>query len=557
LNAKQFQDSGVLAEIAKIFNTREKAALLLRAIAFPVESIPAFETASSFWWLICTEIEHGIIAGDLVMLLQQALMLYPGNAVLNAGIKAYTAQKQSADEAALSTPSSNTLQSMLADIQQYPFVMTTLRCENLRAFELLETTFNPPKPGRGQWVVLLGENGAGKTTLLRAMVLAMKNRQLSGALLELNTAALIKTQALNASISIQIQIQDTPVFTQKNLYPQGQRESIQHGGGPVECFDPLPLFAYGCRRGSALGGADRDLDFKPLAAVRTLFDESANLIHAETWLKQLRLKSFEAGGAATERYETVLQTVCSVLPNVTGIQVSSDAVLVQTVSGLVPLAGMSDGYLTTIGWMIDLFARWLRFADEHHMQVNTAFNQVMTGLVLIDELDLHLHPRWQVQVIGDLKNIFPKMSFVVTTHNPLTLLGAEAGEIHVLRAHAQTQQIGIEQVDIPLGLHAEQVLTGEWFGLPTTLDRDTAAKIEQHQAILRTAVAADDPARMALEAELRARLGGFADTSLERLALTVAAELQHQPYCEMTLEDRVKLKSALKKRLIALQKTTR
>jgi predicted ATP-binding protein involved in virulence len=60
-----------------------------------------------------------------------------------------------------------------------------------------------------------------------------------------------------------------------------------------------------------------------------------------------------------------------------------------------------------------------------------------TGLVLIDELDLHLHPRWQRRVIGDLKRIFPKIQFFATTHSPQVIGEARPEEIVLLTPEGQ------------------------------------------------------------------------------------------------------------------------
>ena len=65
----------------------------------------------------------------------------------------------------------------------------------------------------------------------------------------------------------------------------------------------------------------------------------------------------------------------------------------------------------------------------------------MEGLVLIDELDLHLHPAWQVGLISALKRTLPRMQFVVTTHSPMLLSGLEHDEIIVLDQDPETGDI--------------------------------------------------------------------------------------------------------------------
>ncbi len=89
------------------------------------------------------------------------------------------------------------------------------------------------------------------------------------------------------------------------------------------------------------------------------------------------------------------------------------------------------------------------------------------GIVLVDELDLHLHPKWQRKIVNDLRSIFPKIQFITTTHAPQILVRAGPGEVSLLRRDEETQRIHVCRQDIPPGLCADQVLTGEWFGLLT------------------------------------------------------------------------------------------
>jgi hypothetical protein len=147
------------------------------------------------------------------------------------------------------------------------------------------------------------------------------------------------------------------------------------------------------------------------------------------------------------------------------------------------------------------------------------------------------------------------MSFIVTTHNPLTLLGAREGEIFVLRRvsseGAGDGPVIIEQDDLPKGARADQVLTGRWFGLSSTLDRDTLDLLERHRNLLRLRRVPEQE-RRALEAQIRERLGSFADTSLDRLALSVAAELMDERHRELTPEERESLREEVKLQVKAI-----
>ncbi len=102
-------------------------------------------------------------------------------------------------------------------------------------------------------------------------------------------------------------------------------------------------------------------------------------------------------------------------------------------------------------------------------------------------------------------------------------------------------------MDLEKGLRADQVLTGEWFGLASTLDPDTLGLLEQHRKLLRTGTPETDPRRRQLEEELRRRLGSFADTAMDRLVQSVAAELIDETYAEPTAAEREALRERIKR----------
>ena len=139
-----------------------------------------------------------------------------------------------------------------------------------------------------------------------------------------------------------------------------------------------------------------------------------------------------------------------------------------------PFSALSDGYLTSAGWLLDLIARQVESALRQQMPLAADFMQTMRGLVLIDEIDLHLHPRWQIEIIARTRRLLPQMSFVVTTHNPLTLVGARAEEIWIL-----SNEDG--KVKASPGMEPPMLLTGgqiyrRYFGIddiyPDGLGRD-------------------------------------------------------------------------------------
>src|SRR5262249_32858229 len=166
--------------------------------------------------------------------------------------------------------------------------------------------------------------------------------------------------------------------------------------------------------------------------VATLFDEAAPLVHAETWLGL-----WEGEAPKSERGKLVFEAARGALVkllDVQNIEIRDREVRVgdPKVGGAVLFRALSDGYITAVGWFLDLVARWVELAVRYDVPLEPRFMDRMTGLVLLDEIDLHLHPRWQIEVVPRVRELMPRMSFLVTTHNPLTLVGARPEEIWVL-----------------------------------------------------------------------------------------------------------------------------
>lgn len=94
---------------------------------------------------------------------------------------------------------------------------------------------------------------------------------------------------------------------------------------------------------------------------------------------------------------------------------------------------MSDGQRCMIGLIGDMVRR----AVLLNPQLGDEILEKTAGVVLIDELDLHLHPTWQRRIIEDLRNTFPKVQFICTTHSPQLIGQAKADEIILLGADSE------------------------------------------------------------------------------------------------------------------------
>jgi predicted ATP-binding protein involved in virulence len=237
---------------------------------------------------------------------------------------------------------------------------------------------------------------------------------------------------------------------------------------------------------------------------------------------QNRLQHYE--NTESDRYGKIIDCLVSLLPEVKDLEVrSSDIEAVFMDGSRAPFSSLSDGYLTTAAWVLDMIAAWIDTHPAFEGDPRPIAEQ-MTGFALVDEIDLHLHPIWQRSVVNQIRTAFPNMSFIVTTHSPLTILDAKPGELFVVDQPSMGEPSLIRQVDLRPG-NVDDILTGSWFKLNTTLDTETAQMMEQHRQLLAEGAEPQDPRVESLEAELGKRLDGFGGSSVDRIVQSVANEV--------------------------------
>lgn len=90
-----------------------------------------------------------------------------------------------------------------------------------------------------------------------------------------------------------------------------------------------------------------------------------------------------------------------------------------------PISQLSDGYCNMLGMVGDIAFR----AAVLNPHLGEKAPELTQGVILIDEIDLHLHPKWQRRVVGDLRKVFSHMQFIVTTHSPFIIQNIKPGEL--------------------------------------------------------------------------------------------------------------------------------
>jgi hypothetical protein len=143
---------------------------------------------------------------------------------------------------------------------------------------------------------------------------------------------------------------------------------------------------------------------------------------------------------------------------------------------------LSDGYQTILAIAVAILDM---VGDEWDMELELA-----EGLVLLDEIGSHLHPRWKLRIVESLRTAFPRMQFLSATHEPLCLRGLYDNEILVLVRDDDQQLVVKDNIPSPNAYTVDQLLRSPLFGLLTTFDPDTERHFERYYEILSKPVGA-------------------------------------------------------------------
>jgi hypothetical protein len=176
------------------------------------------------------------------------------------------------------------------------------------------------------------------------------------------------------------------------------------------------------------------------------------------------------------------------------------------------------------------------------------------GIVLLDEIDAHLHPRWKMEIVPALRRCFPNVQFLVTTHEPLCLRGLHENEIALMRR--QDNQITVEEdLPSPVGLRVDQLLTSPLFGLHSTIEPELDNKFVEYYALLaKPETELSSQQRHRLE-ELKNELSGIGvlgHTRRDQMVYEVIDDYLAREPLVTSKTDRINLKASTKNKISEL-----
>lgn len=337
--------------------------------------------------------------------------------------------------------------------------------ENIRCFQHLELEFNAPGKFRPM-TMLLGDNGVGKTTVLRCLALGLCDETGASALTKELAGEMLYDGADTGSIRITCGSYDSAgrSWDMETVLTRGLGDSIELKKEFARDFPLQRLFVcgYGALR---RGFGDKSYQGYDISdSVSSLFDYSAAMQNPE-----LVFRRIQSAGHDLRELRERLAHLLELETN--AVQIDSRGISITGPWGMfIPVGAVGDGYQATLAWLADFFG-WALFYDERF------FSRRLSGVVLVDEIEKHLHPRWQRQVIRKLHDQFPDVQFIVTSHSPICAGGisdlAEGdGALFHFSSDLDKPVLTIEP---PAGWRYDQIITSSAFGLSSSRDVTTEA----------------------------------------------------------------------------------
>lgn len=451
-----------------------------------------------------------------------------------------------------------------------------LTIENLKRIGHLELPFDEAEGRTRMWTVLIGENGTAKTSILQAIAMSaagpLRVNELAGRL----TPHLLTLRGQGKAMAVNAEYSFTPLGLPKEFHPmvgdlreddrllssihldrgsstlmgtsgyskEKRRPLVQRGvsGGSLTPLDRARaentahwfVAGYGVARDLPETGLLPDLSRASVDRLRSLFERRSALVstafidvlgannqYGSHFTKTLR-KVFVGTGILPEDVVDLKVHGQRFAKSAKGLLLRNNFVQLMGADNVkIPLSAVAHGMQSTIAWISDLVGHIILETSQLKENIDS---DVMEGVVLVDEIDLYLHPEWQVRLVTALRKVFPRMQFIVTTHSPAMLAAFQPEEIVRLKVddrdgyvkrYAPMPETGrwkpVEEGGVPAMQPDPRIMTTSaiyqrYFGLTDIYGAPEGTKLAEFQSIASNPYRTDaeDRRMQTLALELRA-----------------------------------------------------
>ena len=388
--------------------------------------------------------------------------------------------------------------------------INSLHMKNFKCFRDDEIHFN------SRFNLIVGNNGVGKTSILEAVAIGI-----SGYLNEIKS--LLATDRRNITQDdVSIQRNTISELTEfQPVYPveldfkvdingeeyrysrfrqsKSDNTRFDHNSQIKECSkvlnsvlvegkkEILPAFVYH-GTGRVWARASKSSKIENVSnrdyGYRNCINPLSNENQYSKWIEEMRRYEIDEDVVSSE-----LRALCATVERFLGegskirYSIKEKQIIITLPDGrTMPFDKLSDGYKNAIGIVCDTAFRIIKL----NPWLKERAIEETPGIMLIDEIDLHLHPSWQKKIVSDLKNTFPKLQIIATTHAPIVVSSCTKDEIIMLDAKVNENMETQVSISYPYtgtkGWLAENILI-DIMGINTSRDQETEEQIEEFKSI--------------------------------------------------------------------------
>ena len=366
-----------------------------------------------------------------------------------------------------------------------------LRLENIKCFKEIEISFENDEGGARNWVLFVGDNGQGKTTVLRSLALGLCDEAGVEALRADLYGEFLRRDEVKGCIEVCLKDETiNKEYTVKTLIESdGTDESVSQevllgdrvnkkNGKEAKDFKRDSVFAVSYGADRPVTGKDSYDEYALVDSLYTLFNYEHSLWNPEIAASRVKIN---ASKKEWRKLQHILKRVL-MLEDEDEISLESTGLHIKTGRGKDSFHTFSDGYKSLTSVVLD-FLCWNLIYKLKRFHIES-----LSGIFILDELEQHLHPKWQKEIVKILSTQFPGVQFICSTHTPICALGLSDLECESLlfKVAYVNNHSDIERFDLKKqfkGYRADQILTSNIFDLADTRSVSIQKKLEEYRKI--------------------------------------------------------------------------
>ena len=365
-----------------------------------------------------------------------------------------------------------------------------LRLENIKCFKDIEIPFESVDGSARNWSLLVGDNGQGKTTILRSLAMGLCDDDWAAALRSELHGEFLRWGASKGSIEVCLADSDGKKYTVRTrIKLEGNNESISQDVFLGDCvnkkgkhkeakdFRRDRIFAVAYGAGRSVSGTESYEEYRLVDALYTLFRYEQSLQNAELGARRIEFHSKKERENLWNALKKILM-----MEEEDEISLEITGLYFKTRRGEGVFDTMSDGYKSLTSVVVDFLCWNLMRRLEDFSSKN------ISGIFILDELEQHLHPRWQREIVKILSDQFPKVQFICSTHTPICALGLSdlECESRLFKVAHVNNHSEVEEFDLREEFkcyRTDQILTSDIFDLESTRSVSAQDKLKEYRKI--------------------------------------------------------------------------